>query len=106
MKKNKFLYFLLLFSFAYTFSISGFIKDISNGEPIPYSTATVSLPESDNILKGTSADIDGYYILTNMDSGEYQLNISIIGYEYTKKKFQSIIKTLELISYYHQKLLM
>ena len=85
MKKNKSLYFLLLFSFAYTFSISGFIKDISNGEPIPYSTATVSYLESDSILKGTSADIDGYYVLTNMEPGDYQLNISIIGYELYKE---------------------
>ena len=85
MKKIKSLCFLLLFSFAYTFSISGFIKDISNGEPIPYSTATVSYLESDNILKGTSADIDGYYILTNMEPGNYQLNISIIGYELYKE---------------------
>ena len=96
MKNNKSLYFLLLFSFVYTFSISGFIKDVSNGEPIPYSTATVSLPESDSILKGTSADIDGYYILTNMDSGEYQLNISIIGYELYKEKILIDNKNLRI----------
>ena len=70
----------IFFSFIYSYSISGFINDETDGEPIPFSIATISNIESDKILKGASADIDGYYILTNLDPGEYQLNISIIGY--------------------------
>ena len=71
----------LLFSSLYSFSISGFIKDSNDGEPIPFTTATISYLDSDKILKGTTADIDGYYILTNVEPGEYNLNISIIGYQ-------------------------
>ena len=70
----------IFFSFIYSYSISGFINDETDGEPIPFSIATISNIESDKILMGASADIDGYYILTNLDPGEYQLNISIIGY--------------------------
>ena len=82
--QNNFLRINLLFlliSSLYSFSISGFIKDSSDGEPIPFTTATISYQDSDKILKGTSADIDGYYILTNVDPGEYNLSISIIGYQ-------------------------
>lgn len=71
----------LLFSSLYSFSISGFIKDSNDGEPIPFTTATISYLDSDKILKGTTADIDGYYILTNVEPGQYNLNISIIGYQ-------------------------
>ena len=71
----------LLFSSLYSFSISGFIKDSNDGEPIPFTTATISYLDSDKILKGTTADIDGYYILTNIEPGQYNLNISIIGYQ-------------------------
>ena len=81
---NNFLRIKLLFlliSSLYSFSISGFIKDSNDGEPIPFTTATISYLDSDKILKGTTADIDGYYILTNVDPGEYNLNISIIGYQ-------------------------
>ncbi len=82
--QNNFLRIKLLFlliSSLYSFSISGFIKDAKDGEPIPFTTATISYLDSDKILKGTTADIDGYYILTNVDRGEYNLNISIIGYQ-------------------------
>ena len=72
---------LLLVSSLYSFSISGFIKDSNDGEPIPFTTATISYLDSDKILKGTTADIDGYYILTNIEPGQYKLNISIIGYQ-------------------------
>ena len=78
--RKNLLLFTIFFSFIYSYSISGFINDETDGEPIPFSIATISNIESDKILKGASADIDGYYILTNLDPGEYQLNISIIGY--------------------------
>ena len=82
--QNNFIKRILLFllvSSLYSFSISGFIKDSNDGEPIPFTTATISYLDSDKILKGTTADIDGYYILTNVEPGEYNLNISIIGYQ-------------------------
>ena len=83
--RKKILLILIFFSFIYSYSISGFITDKTDGEPIPFSTSTISYPNSDNILQGTSADIDGYYILTNIEPGKYQLNISIIGYELYKE---------------------
>ena len=51
------------------------------GNQYPFTTATISYLDSDKILKGTTADIDGYYILTNIEPGQYNLNISIIGYQ-------------------------
>ena len=72
---------VVLFSFSYSYNISGFITNDEDGEPVPFATAAILDIKSNEILKGTSADIDGYYILTNVDfNNEYKLNISIIGY--------------------------
>jgi len=66
----------LLLSQISGFSISGFIRDNSNGEPLPYANIIVSIDEI-----GTSADVNGYYILTNLKSGNYTLRVMMIGYE-------------------------
>ena len=76
----------LLISFSYSYNISGFITDEINGEPIPFATVTISDINSNVIIKGTSADIDGYYIITDVKNiSSYKLNISIIGYEIYKE---------------------
>ena len=41
---------------------------------------------SEETLKGTSSDINGYFILTGLTSNEYILNISIIGFHFYKQK--------------------
>ena len=80
------LFNFLLISFSYSYNISGFITDEINGEPIPFATVTISDINSDVIIKGTSADIDGYYIITDVKNiSSYELNISIIGYEIYKE---------------------
>ena len=80
------LFNFLLISFSYSYNISGFITDEINGEPIPFATVTISDINSDVIIKGTSADIDGYYIITDVKNiSSYKLNISIIGYEIYKE---------------------
>ena len=75
------IYYSLLFSYSMGYSISGFITNATNGEPIAFSNTTISDVSTNKIIKGTASDINGYYILTRIDSGRYQLNISIIGFE-------------------------
>ena len=72
---------LLATNLLLSYNITGFINNSSNGEPVPFSNIILQETYSDKILKGTSSDINGYYIITNVDSGEYKINISTIGYK-------------------------
>lgn len=57
------------------FTISGYIKDASNGEAM--SGATVYTKEN---YKGTIANAYGFYSLT-VDAGTYTFHVSFVGYE-------------------------
>lgn len=73
--------FLLFASFASfaqsgTGTIKGFVYDRSSGEPMPY---TVVFLEGTNI--GVQTDINGYYSLSKVKSGEYHLMTTQSGYD-------------------------
>ena len=53
-------------AFAQTGTLKGVVTDVMSGEPIPFATIVISDINSDAIIKGTSADIDGYYIITDV----------------------------------------
>ena len=83
---NRYIFFLLLVSISFPYSISGFIKNSTDGEPIPFANIILMDSISEETLKGTSSDINGYFILTTLTSNEYVLNISIIGFQIYKQK--------------------
>ena len=83
------------------FSKDGFIKDSSNGEPIAYSNTTIAHSETKGILKGTASDINGYFIITNLLQGEYQINISIIGYKLYSDNIIIVNDNIELKKIYY-----
>lgn len=61
------------------YSISGIIKDNTNEGLIG---ATVSLRnERDSFVTGTSADLDGHFVLNNIAPGAYKLRVSYLGFE-------------------------
>lgn len=62
-------------SFAQT-DISGKITDKANGKPIPGATVFLN-----NATKGTTTNKDGFFILTAVQKGQYDLVVSCIGYE-------------------------
>jgi len=62
-------------------SISGFIRDNDTGEPLGYTNIFI---KDSNI--GAVSTSDGYYVLTQIPSGNLELVASIIGYEMTTKK--------------------
>jgi hypothetical protein len=74
------LIFFLAFFGAYSQNvISGKLLDASDKNSLP--GASVVLLDSDSsIYKGTSADMDGKFILENITDGKYILKISFIGY--------------------------
>ena len=79
MIKNLFL--LSLTSILLPASISGTISDKSNGEPLPYTN--VILMENNT---GTATDVNGYYVIPNIDYGEYTIKIMMIGYNTLEEK--------------------
>ncbi len=70
------LVFSSIISFAQTGEITGYIKDNSTDEPIPFSNV---------VLKGTTigaaTDIDGKYRISNVPPGSYDIIASSMGYQ-------------------------
>ena len=60
----------IFFSFVYSYSISGFINDKTNGEPIPFSTATISyidLPHDNLGLAPLEFYTDPYFLVDDIE---------------------------------------
>ena len=68
------LFIFLSYSHAYT--VSGFIKDADSGEPLSYTNIILL-----NQNKGTASDINGYFIIPNVEAGSYTIKAMMIGYE-------------------------
>jgi len=63
---------------AQTGLIRGHAYDLDTGEPITFGNAIL-----EGTTIGTNTDIDGFFTLTDVPVGTYQLQISFIGYETT-----------------------
>ena len=61
-------------------TISGFVRDDATGEPISY--ANVFLSETSI---GSATNVDGYFVITYVSPGSYQLLSSMIGFEIHKE---------------------
>ena len=72
-------------------SISGFVRDKSTGEPLPYTNVIIL----ENQM-GTSADVNGYYILPKMTSGSYTLRLMMIGYQTVEKKIEITTQNIRI----------
>lgn len=72
------LFFLFSSSFAQTVnsSVKGRILDLSNNDPIPLAQVII---EHHN--RGTSTDMEGYFIFKNLPAGTYSIRINAVGYE-------------------------
>ena len=56
--------------------ISGYLKDASTGEPIMYANVILEGTEI-----GTASDNHGYFVITNIPTGEHNLKIMMMGYK-------------------------
>ncbi len=71
--------FLILFSLAaclHSQSVSGYVREDATGEPLFY----VNVFLKDTFL-GSATNQDGYYVVTNIPPGTYEVAASIIGYK-------------------------
>ncbi|WP_089261274.1 outer membrane beta-barrel family protein [Maribacter sedimenticola] len=63
---------------AQTYELKGSIKD-QNQEPIPFASVFLLQVSDSTMVKGTSADEDGAFIMDNINEGLYFLQASYIG---------------------------
>ena len=79
---KKLLLLLLLFCFgsvsllAQT-TLEGKVTDAVTGEPILF--GTVALYKNDVLITGTDTDLDGNYFFSDMDPGNYDVEVSYVG---------------------------
>jgi len=77
---------ITLFAFSILFSqttldIHGFVRDDSSGEPISYANVFLS-----NSTIGVATDRDGYFVMSGISMGVYELNVTMMGYGMVKQK--------------------
>ena len=72
---KKYILFSIFLQFASAFTISGTVKDAATGEPLPYTNIMVL-----NTDFGTASDINGYYIIPKIPTGEFTIQFMMIGF--------------------------
>src|SRR5680860_1170765 len=60
-------------------SIEGKVTDQENGDEIIY--GTVAIYKNGVLVTGTETDENGYYAISNIDPGTYDVNASYVGYQ-------------------------
>lgn len=71
-----------LLGVAATFSCNGIIADAENGEPLPFASVQLVGKHSYSGL----SDIDGRFFFASVQSGDYELKVSYVGYKpYSRK---------------------
>ena len=79
---------ILIFFSSYLFSqglssISGFVRDGTSGEPISYANIFLS-----NSTLGAATNQDGYFVISNIPVGKYEVNATMIGYGIFKQNIE------------------
>ena len=72
---KKYILFSIFLQFASAFTISGTVKDAATGEPLPYTNIMVLHTDF-----GTASDINGYYIIPTIPTGEFTIQFMMIGF--------------------------
>ncbi len=81
MKLYSFLFlFIMTIALQAQHTIKGTITDTSNGI-IPFANVTLSKEGQQEHFKGTTSDQDGFFELQNIPTGDYQLQVSFIGFK-------------------------
>ena len=77
-----FIFFLSAFLFSKTtVDISGFVRNDVNGEPISYANVFLS-----NSSIGAATNSDGYFVMSEIPLGLYEINVTMIGYAVHKQE--------------------
>lgn len=71
---------LIEFGFAQQYSITGNIVD-NSGQPVSFANIILLRSQDSTIVTGTTSEDSGRFLFSNIDSGNYVLKASFIGYE-------------------------
>ncbi|TAK32463.1 MAG: hypothetical protein EPO28_17740, partial [Saprospiraceae bacterium] len=63
-------------------SLQGIVTDAESGQPILF--GTVALYKNSVLITGAETDFDGFYSITEIDSGTYEVEFSYTGYQSLK----------------------
>jgi hypothetical protein len=74
-------YLILIVFPAFAAKISGKISNSSSSNAIIFANVALYQGNEDAIIKGTSADMNGWYELTDIKAGSYRIVFSAVGYE-------------------------
>tara|TARA_X000001036_G_scaffold440107_1_gene494498 strand:- start:7057 stop:9459 length:2403 start_codon:yes stop_codon:yes gene_type:complete len=82
---KSFIILITLFSYIYSYTISGFIEDSSTGEPLPYTNIIIYIDDGSGIIpnniNGAASDVNGYFIIPGIGEGNYIIKAMVIGYD-------------------------
>ena len=85
MKSKLSIILFTLLSYAYSYTISGFVKDESNGEPLPYTNVIIYIDNQTGEIpvytNGAASDVNGYFIIPGIPDGDYIIKAMVIGYD-------------------------
>ena len=76
MKKIILLFLLFNFVFSQNSSLSGYVKDQTNGDPLLGANVVLS-----GTTMGAATGMDGSYNITNIKAGDYKILVTYIGFE-------------------------
>ncbi|MDW3193014.1 MAG: TonB-dependent receptor [Cytophagales bacterium] len=62
-------------------TLSGKIIDQVNNEPLPFATAVIKNKIDSSLIKGSVADLEGYFQISGIAPGTYLLEVSFAGYQ-------------------------
>ena len=86
--KNSFTLILVFLFLGFTLSaqstLEGTIKDKETGNPLDF--AYIKLYKGNNLITGTQSDLDGNYLISNIDPGTYDIEASYLGYQSERKR--------------------
>ena len=64
-------------------TLSGFVRENATGEPLGYSNVFVQ-----GTSIGAASNMEGYFVITNVPTGEQKIAVSVIGYEMAVKTIE------------------
>ena len=65
-------------------TLRGFVFEKNTSEPIMFANVILQGIDNKNILKGAATDVNGLYNITSLESGNYKLIVTYIGYDTTE----------------------
>jgi len=71
---------LCLFTATAQHQLKGTVKNLADSLPVPYATVALLRPDS-TVITGEITGDDGKFIIQNIASGDYLLQVSFIGYD-------------------------